>query len=89
MLEAPRVQPATMCGDAGKSNHREVLAGPGATKLKRSQDLGDMKLCFSGPSKLVSKFGTITPVLWGKYVLNTFEHPKIVKNPALVGICED
>ena len=39
-------------GDAGKSNHREVLAGPGAIKLKRSQDWGDMKLCLSAPSKL-------------------------------------
>ena len=37
---------ATMFGDAGKSNHREVFAGPGAIKLKRSQDWGDMKLCF-------------------------------------------
>ena len=43
---------ATVRGDAGKSNHREVFAGPGAIKLKRSQDWGDMKLCFSGPSKL-------------------------------------
>ena len=80
-----------MCGDAGKSNHREVLAGQGAIKLKRSQDWRDMKLCFSAPSKLdgISKFGTMTPVLWGKYVLNTFEHQKMVKNPPLVDICED
>ena len=32
---------ATMFGDAGKSNHREGFAGPGA---------GDMKLYFSAPS---------------------------------------
>ena len=31
----------------------------------------------------------MTPVFWGKYVVNTFEHQKIVKNPALVDICED
>ena len=43
---------ATLCGGAGKSNHREVFAGPGAIKLKRSQDWRDMKLCFSAPSKL-------------------------------------
>ena len=76
-----------MCGDAGKSNHREVFAGQGAIKIKRSQDWGDMKLCLSLHG--ISKFGTTTPVLWGKYVLNTFEHQKIVKNPALVDICED
>ena len=39
---------ATVCGDAGKSNHKEVFAGPGAIKLKRSQDWGD---CFSASSK--------------------------------------
>ena len=52
MLEAARVQLATVFDDAGKSNHREVLAGLGAIKLKRSQDWGDMKLCLSAPRKL-------------------------------------
>ena len=51
-VEAPRVQPQASHNDAGKSDHREVFAEPGAIKLKRSQDWGDIKLCFSAPSKL-------------------------------------
>ena len=46
--EYPRVQPQASQGNLT----REVFAGPGAIKLKRSQDWGDMKLCFSAPSKL-------------------------------------
>ena len=51
-LECSHHQLTTVFDDAGKSNHREVFAGPGAIKLKRSHDGGDMKLCFSAPSKL-------------------------------------
>ena len=83
---------ATVCGE-GKSNHREVFAGQGAIKLKRSQDWRDMKLCFSGPSKL-DHYCMAYPNLGSCQlrvstthdVLNTFEHQKIV---ALVDICED
>ena len=63
----------------------QVFAGPGTIKLKRSQDWGDMKLCFSLLHDL-SKFGTWIPVYGGNNVLNPFEHQKIVQNPAFVDI---
>ena len=46
-LECSHHQLATVFDAAGESDHREVFSGPGAIKLKRSQDWGDMKLCFS------------------------------------------
>ena len=64
-----------MFDDTGKSDYREVLAEPGPIKLERSEDGGDMKLCFSVSSKLNHY------CMWRKY---TFEHQKIVKNPAFV-----
>ena len=87
-----------MFDDAGKSDHREFFAKPGAIKLKRSQDWEDMKLCFSAPSKLDHYCMTIqiwdldsSIICMGEIYskpLNPFEHQKM-KNPVFVDICED
>ena len=48
-----QLQLATVFDDAGKPDHREILAEPDPIKLNRSQDSGDMmELCFSASSKL-------------------------------------
>ena len=76
-----------MFDDAGKSDHREVFAGPGAIKLKCSQDWGDMKLCFSAPSKLdhyCMTYPNLGPyvVYGGNNVLNPFKTSENSEKPS-------
>ena len=76
-LECSPHQLATALDDAGISDHEEVFAKTDEAVLFSTKSVGSLL-------HDISTFGT-----WGKYVLTTFEHQKIVKTPAFVDICED